>query len=353
MLPKKYWMLLKTSNNRKTFSLAELAKSIGADLEGDGSVLITGVAPIESAEAGSITFVANSAYEKHIATTKASAIVLAPEVANSSLPTLRHKDPYLTFASIIDLLYPPAKMIDSGVDAMAVISKTAIVDTNAGIGAFCQVGDESSIGSGSQLLGQIYVGSNVAIGTDCLIYPGVKIMDGCIIGNRVILHPGVVIGSDGFGFAPTATGLRKIQQIGWVEIADDVEIGSNTTIDCGAIGPTRIGRGTKIDNLVQIAHNVQIGEHSIIVSQVGISGSTKIGNGCVLAGQVGVVGHIEIGDGAVLAAQAGVTKSIKAGQTVYGSPAREIMEGKRIEASLRRLPDLLKRVKKIETKLDK
>jgi UDP-3-O-[3-hydroxymyristoyl] glucosamine N-acyltransferase len=253
---------------------------------------------------------------------------------------------------IVDLFYPVVRKIAPGIDPMAAISESASVDQTAGIGPFCQIGNHASVGANSQLLGQVYVGNKVTIGSDCLIYPGVTIMDGCQIGNRVTLHPGVVIGSDGFGFAPTATGLRKIQQIGWVEIADEVEIGSNTTIDCGAIGPTRIGRGTKIDNLVQIAHNVQIGEHSIIVSQVGISGSTTIGNGCVLAGQVGVVGHIHIGDGVVVAAQSGISKSVKAGQTVFGSPAREIMDGKRIEVSLRRLPDLLKRVKKIETKLD-
>jgi UDP-3-O-[3-hydroxymyristoyl] glucosamine N-acyltransferase len=183
------------------------------------------------------------------------------------------------------------------------------------------------------------------------LYPGVKIMNDCRIGDRVILHAGVVIGSDGFGFAESDQGLKKIKQVGWVEIDDDVEIGANTTVDRGAIGPTRIGAGTKIDNLVQIAHNVEIGKHCIIVSQVGISGSTKIGNGVVLAGQVGLVGHIEVGDGVRVGAQSGVPKSIPPGKMMFGSPAREIMETKRIEAALVRLPDLLKRVRKIEKKL--
>jgi UDP-3-O-[3-hydroxymyristoyl] glucosamine N-acyltransferase len=167
----------------------------------------------------------------------------------------------------------------------------------------------------------------------------------------VIIHAGVVIGSDGFGFAETDTGLKKIKQVGWVEIASDVEIGANTTIDRGAIGPTKIGPGTKIDNLVQIAHNVEIGAHSIIVAQVGISGSTKIGNGVILAGQAGLVGHIEIGDGARVGAQSGIAKSIPPGVVMFGSPARKIMDSKRIEASLTRLPDLFKRVRAIEAKL--
>jgi UDP-3-O-[3-hydroxymyristoyl] glucosamine N-acyltransferase len=202
------------------------------------------------------------------------------------------------------------------------------------------------------LVSSIHVGDDVQIGRDCILYPGVKIMNGCRIGDRVILHAGVVIGSDGFGFAESPTGLKKIKQVGWVEIADDVEIGANTTVDRGTLGPTRIGRGTKIDNLVQIAHNVEIGEHSIIVAQVGISGSTKIGNGAVLGGQVGVVGHIEIGDGVQVGAQSGISKSIPAGKTMFGSPARDIKETMRIEASLTRLPELLKRVRSIEKKLD-
>lgn len=339
---------MKTRTSEKPITLAELAEMTGADLDGDGSVLISGVAPIEQAQPGTITFVAKSTFEKHIPTTKASAIVLAPNIEAGAIPVLRHKNPYLTFARIIDLLYPVPRKVNPGTDASAAIHQTAQVDQTAGIGPLCTLSDRATVGANSQLMAQVYLGQGAAIGEDCLIYPGVSIMDGCQIGNRVILHAGVVIGSDGFGFAESETGLKKIQQIGWVEIGDDVEIGANTTIDRGAIGPTRIGQGTKIDNLVQIAHNVEIGRHSIIVSQVGISGSTKIGNGVVLAGQAGIVGHIEIGDGAIIGAQSGISKSIKPGVTVFGTPAREIMETKRIEASMRRLPDLLKRVKKLE-----
>jgi UDP-3-O-[3-hydroxymyristoyl] glucosamine N-acyltransferase len=176
----------------------------------------------------------------------------------------------------------------------------------------------------------------------------VRILDGVKIGSNVVLHPGVVVGSDGFGFAEAEGGLEKFPQVGSVEIGDDVEIGANTTIDRGALGDTRIGRGTKIDNLVQIAHNVEIGENCIIVSQVGISGSTKVGNGVILAGQVGLVGHIQIGDQVKVAAQSGVTHTVPSGKTMLGSPAHDAMESKRIEAALRRLPELLKRVRKLE-----
>ncbi|HEX2897616.1 MAG TPA: UDP-3-O-(3-hydroxymyristoyl)glucosamine N-acyltransferase, partial [candidate division Zixibacteria bacterium] len=184
-----------------------------------------------------------------------------------------------------------------------------------------------------------------------LVYPGVMIMNDSQIGQNAIIHSSTVVGSDGFGFVPTKEGIKKIQQIGWVEIGNDVEIGSNVSIDRGALGPTRIGDGTKIDNLVQIAHNVQIGKNCLIVSQVGISGSTKLGNNVVLAGQVGIIGHIEIGDGSMVGAQSGVAKSIPPGKTYFGYPAREIMETKRIEASLSRLPELLKRVRELEKKL--
>jgi UDP-3-O-[3-hydroxymyristoyl] glucosamine N-acyltransferase len=202
-------------------------------------------------------------------------------------------------------------------------------------------------------MASVYIGANVTLGKNCRLYPGVRILDDCRLGSNIIIHPGAVIGSDGFGYAESESGLKKIRQVGWVEIEDDVEIGANTTIDRGALGATRIGAGTKIDNLVQIAHNVEIGRNCIIVSQVGISGSTKIGNGVVMAGQVGLVGHIEIGDGVMIGAKSGVPNSIPAKSKVFGYPARDLMETKRIEAALRRLPDLLKRVRKIEKKLDR
>jgi len=329
--------------------LNELADKVGATVEGDGQTVIEAVAPIETAGPGDISFIANSKYARFVESTQASALILDPDTSCTRLPVLRHPSPYLTYARVVDLLYPDQPQTGPGVHAESVIEWDVNIDESSRLGPLCHVRHGSIIGSNCQLVSSIYVGEDVQIGNNCLFYPGVRILNGSRIGNNVILHSGVVIGSDGFGFAPSETGLKKIKQVGWVEIADDVEIGSNTTIDRGAIGPTRIGRGTKIDNLVQIAHNVEIGEDSIIVSQTGISGSTKVGNRAVLAGQVGLVGHIDIGDDVRIGAQSGVSKSVAAGKTVFGSPARDIMLAKRIEASLGRLPDLFKRVRKLES----
>lgn len=343
---------MKTTTNDSGYSLADLAKAVNAELTGDGAVRINGAAPIASAGSGEISFVANVKYIKYLQTTKASALVLSPSAPETTIPSLRHENPYLTFAFIIDLLYPPQKLVEPGIHATAVVENDITLPSSTGVGPHCHLRSGSSIGENCQLVSNIFIGQNVTIGKNCLFYPGVRIMDGCHIGDNVIVHSSTVIGSDGFGFAESKEGLKKIKQIGWVVIGNDVEIGSNVSIDRGAIGPTIIGNGTKIDNLVQIAHNVEIGPHSIIVSQVGISGSTKVGKGVILAGQVGLVGHIEIGDGARVGAQSGVSKSVPPGKTVFGSPAREIMATKRIEAALKRLPDLLKRVKKLERKSD-
>jgi UDP-3-O-[3-hydroxymyristoyl] glucosamine N-acyltransferase len=331
-------------------TLREIARLTSATLEGNPDQTITGAAPIEWAAAGDITFVANKKYLKHLDTTKATAVVLDLDAPSDHGCILRHKDPYLTFARVIDLLHPPHPMIETGVHSSAVIDDATDIDSAAAIGPLCHLRTGAKIGKGTQLISSVFVGRDVTIGENCLIYPGVRIMDGGKIGNGVIIHSSTVIGSDGFGFAESETGLKKIKQIGWVEIDDDVEIGSNCSVDRGALGPTRIGLGSKIDNLVQIAHNVEIGSHSIIIAQVGISGSTKIGNGVILAGQAGLVGHIEIGDGARVAAQSGINKSLGKGEIVYGTPAREVGLARRIEASLSRLPDLFKRVRALEKK---
>ncbi|MBU0983246.1 MAG: UDP-3-O-(3-hydroxymyristoyl)glucosamine N-acyltransferase [candidate division Zixibacteria bacterium] len=340
------------SNNPKAFTLHALAAAVEATVDGDGETLITGVAPIESAGSGDISFVANAKYTRHIATTGASALILAPGVPCQHRPVIRHANPYLAYAHIVDMLYADAVPMAPGIDASAQVHESATVDATACVGPLCDVAAGAAIGASTRLLSSVFVGRDVRIGANCLFYPGVRIMHGCRIGNNVILHAGAVIGSDGFGFAPSPTGLKKIKQIGWVEVSDDVEIGANTTVDRGAIGPTKVGRRTKIDNLVQIGHNVVIGDDCIIVSQVGISGSTKVGNRVVLAGQVGVVGHIEIGNDVQIGAQSGVAKSVPAGTKVFGSPARGLIETNRIQASLTRLPELLKRVRQLEKKLD-
>jgi len=342
---------LKKSNSLVEISLAELAGKIGGRLEGDDRVLIGSVAPIEIATEGEISFVANSSYAKFVESTNASALILDEDTPSAGKPCIRHNNPYLAFALCLDILYPTPRQVEPGIHESSVIAQTARIDSSAGIGPLCHVCDGAAIGENSQLISSIYIGKDVSIGKNCLFYPGVMIMNGCRIGDNVIVHSSTVIGSDGFGFAEHEQGIKKVKQIGWVEIGDEVEIGSNCSIDRGALGPTRIGHGTKIDNLVQVAHNVQIGAFSILVSQVGVAGSTKIGNGVVLAGQVGVVGHLNIGDGVKVAAQSGVSHSIEAGKIVLGSPAREIGLARRIEASASRLPELLKRVKQLEKKL--
>ncbi len=330
--------------------LRELADTCGGILEGDGNIEISAAAPIESASSGDITFIANNKYKKYIDTTAASAVVVHKDLKCERSDLIRHEDPYYAFALILDILYPDAAKTERRIHDTAVISETSKIGDNCTIGAQSHIGNNSRIGDGCRIDPQVYIGDNVTLGENCHLFPGVIINRGTRIGDNSIVHSGTVVGSDGFGYARHSKGIKKVKQIGWVEIGNDVEIGANCTIDRGALGPTKIGNHVKIDNLVQIAHNVEIGDFSIIVSQVGISGSTKLGRGVILAGQVGLVGHIEIGDGVQVGAQSGVSKDIPAGKKYFGYPAREIMETKRIEASLKRLPELLKRVKKLEDK---
>lgn len=337
--------------NKRSHTLADLADRVGARVDGDGSVAVHSVNTITDAGPGQLSFVHNKKYRKFIPETRASALVLDLETDSSGRPALRHPNPYLTFARIIDILHPVARIVPAGIHGSAVVDGSAAVDGNAGIGPLCVVEAGARIGAGTQLVSSVHVGPQTTIGENCVLHPGVRILHRCTIGNNVILHPGVVIGSDGFGFAPDEGGIHKIQHVGSVVIEDDVEIGANTTVDRGMLGATRIGRGTKIDNLVQIAHNVQIGMFCFVAGQAGISGSTKIGNGVILAGQVGLIGHIELGDKVTVAAQSGVTKDVEPGTVVFGSPAREFMQAKRIEASLSRLPEFARRLAALEKKV--
>ncbi|MCK5127408.1 MAG: UDP-3-O-(3-hydroxymyristoyl)glucosamine N-acyltransferase [candidate division Zixibacteria bacterium] len=332
-------------------TVKELADKIGAEFKGDGDVIIESAAPIESAVKGQISFLSNPAYKKYLAETKASALVLSPDFELDNVSIIVSPNPYLAFSSIISLLYPPDYLENWAIHESAVVSESASISKKVEIGPNVTIEDDVTIEEGTVIKAGTFIGKNSRIGKNCIIAPNVSIMHESKIGNGVIIHAGTVIGSDGFGFAPTEAGqaYKKIRQVGWVEIGDDVEIGANVTVDRGAIGPTVIHSGVKIDNLVQIAHNVQIGENSIIVSQVGISGSTKIGKSVILAGQVGLVGHIEVGDNAMVGAQSGVSRSLEGGRAYFGYPAKPIMETKRIEACLRKLPELLRRVKALET----
>ena len=342
---------MKTTRNSISLTTGQLAEKIGAKLEGNKTLLIDSAAAIETAELNQISFVANSLYERHLSLSKAGAVVLSNEMDSQGKTVLLHSNPYLAFARILDLLYPDEQSECSGVHQSAIVDDSAVVSKDAAIGPHCHIESNASVAENSRIMASVYLGKNARVGKNCLIYPGVIIMNDCKIGNNVIIHPSTVVGSDGFGYVPSETGIKKIKQIGWVEIDDDVEIGSNVSIDRGALGPTKIGCGTKIDNLVQIAHNVEIGQNCFIVAQVGISGSTKIGNNVTLAGQVGVAGHITIGENAVVGAQSGVTKSVPAGKTFFGCPAREMSRVMKIEASMAKLPELIKRVRELEKKI--
>ncbi len=336
-------------------TLAALAERIGATFSGDPDLELRDIAPIESAGPGDVTFVANKRYERHLATTTASAVIIADAASAPSAPVavLRLKDPYEGFLRALLHFHPVTRTHAPGIDRAAVVHPTARLGADVTLGACVVIGEGVSIGDRSVVLAGTVVGRDVVIGEDCLVHPNVSVLDGTTLGNRVIVHSGTTIGSDGFGFAPVGGGWMKIPQTGTVVIEDDVEIGANTTIDRATLGTTRVRRGTKIDNLSQIAHNVDVGEDCIIVSQTGISGSTTLGRHVVLAGQVGVVGHITIGDDVTITAQSGVSKSIddSAGKVFRGSPAREIHEELRQEAAIRRLPDLLATVRGLEEKL--
>lgn len=336
-----------------SLSVKQLAEAVKAEYRGDGSVIIESAAPIETAGPGQISFLSNPAYKKYLATTRASALVISPDLHIERCSTIVGTNPYLLFSRIIDVLYPSPYAREWGIHPTAVIAKSAMMPSKVQIGPHVVIEDDVTIGEETVIRAGTFIGKKVTIGQNCLIGPNISVMYGSKIGSNVIIHAGTVIGSDGYGFAPTEPGqeYKKTQQVGWVEIGDNVEIGANVTIDRGAIGPTVIERGVKIDNLVMIAHNVHIGENSMIVAQVGISGSSKVGRGVILAGQVGLVGHIEIGDRAIVGAQSGVSKSLEGGQVYFGYPARPIMESKRIEAALRHLPDLIKRISKLEKQL--
>lgn len=327
-----------------------LSELVGGRLEGDADIIINSAAPIETAKANQISFVANNKYKKYLETTAASAVVLSEDLKCNLPAVIRHKNPYYAFAQILDVLYPDNLKVENGIDNSAVVSDSSTIGNNCSIGALSYVGSNSKLADNCIIYPRVYLGDNVSLGKNCKLYPGVILNNETILSENVTIHSGTVVGSDGFGYAQHDAGIKKVKQIGWVEIGHDTEIGANCTIDRGALGPTKIGNHVKIDNLVQIAHNVEIGDYSIIVSQVGISGSTKLGKGVILAGQAGLVGHIEIGDGVQVGAQSGVNKSISPGKRVFGYPARDIMKTARIEACINKLPDLFKRIKKLENK---
>jgi UDP-3-O-[3-hydroxymyristoyl] glucosamine N-acyltransferase len=335
---------------RKT--LGEIAKFVDGEIVGDPGVVITGICGIKEAKPGDLTFVANPKYVSLMENTQASAIITSRDIKNASKPIVRTDNPSLAFAKMVSLIAPNETTHFKGIHPTAIIGNNVKLGADVSIGPYVIVDDSVSIGDKTVVYGGCYIGHHTVIGSENLIYPRVVIRERIKIGDRVIIHSGTVVGSDGFGFA-TVKGLHhKIPQIGTVVIEDDVEIGANVTIDRARFDKTIIGKGTKIDNLVQIAHNVVIGENSIIVAQAGISGSTVLGKNVMLAGQAGLVGHINIGEGVIVAAQAGVTKSIPANTKVSGYPAKPHETAKKVNACLQRLPQLVEKVKELQQKIE-
>ncbi|MFH1441921.1 MAG: UDP-3-O-(3-hydroxymyristoyl)glucosamine N-acyltransferase [Candidatus Omnitrophota bacterium] len=333
-------------------TLKEIAEFVSGEVAGDRNVIITGVCSIKEAQAGDITFLANPKYLPFTDTTNASAIITSLDVKSLSKPIIRAENPSLAFAKAVSLFAPAQTKHPNGIHPTVILGKDVKLGKDAAIGPYTIIEDDVSIADKTIIYGGCYIAHHTKIGSGTLIYPNVSIREFVVIGSRVVIHSGTVIGSDGFGFANIKGVHQRIPQIGTVVIEDDVDIGSNVTIDRARFDKTVIGKGVKIDNLVQIAHNVVIGENSIVVAQAGISGSTVIGKGVTLAGQAGLVGHITVGDGAIVAAQGGVTKSVPPNTLVSGYPAKPHNIAKRVNACVQNLPKLYETIKELKKKIE-
>lgn len=316
--------------------LSEVVTFVAGRYDGPGDVTITGVAPLADATEGQLSFLANPKYAPQLAATRASAVLVGNDVAGSSPKWIRVENPYFAMARVVARFFDQ-KPLPRGLSPQASIATSAKLGRNVAIGAFASIGERAVIGDNVTIFPNVTIEDGVEIGDDCLIYPQVSIYHGCRIGRRCIIHSGVVIGSDGYGFATAGGRHHKIPQIGIVRIEDDVEIGAGTTIDRAAMGETVIGEGTKIDNLVQIGHNVRIGKHCFLVAQVGIAGSTELGDWVAVAGQSGFAGHLKIGSRVQVAAKSAVLEDVPDDTKVMGSPAVPFREFARREAMLRRL----------------
>lgn len=334
------------------FSAAQIALLINGKVEGNPEASVISFGKIEEAREAQLTFLANPKYEDFLYSTNASVVIINESyILKQPLKAtlIRVGDAYTAFATLLSKYQEIMTQQLSGVQQPCYIPSSASYGANVFIGAFTYLGENVKIGNNSKIFPNCFLGNNVTVGNNCMIHPGVKIYHDCIIGNQVIIHAGTVIGSDGFGFAPQADGsFIKVPQIGNVVIEDQVEIGANATIDRATIGSTLIKSGAKLDNLIQVAHNVEVGNSTVIAAQAGVSGSTKIGKGVMIGGQAGIVGHIQIGDGAKINAQSGVSKSLEAGKAVTGSPAYDYTASLRSQAINRKLPELEKRIKELE-----
>jgi UDP-3-O-[3-hydroxymyristoyl] glucosamine N-acyltransferase len=326
------------------FTLDEIARRLGGAVEGNAGLLIDGVRSLAEAGPSHLGFLGRSDYAREAAGSRAGALLAGRGAVLPGRTVLRVDDPYLALAAALELFYPsPAPR--PGVHPEARVGAGTEVHPEACLMAGARVGERCRIGARAQIHAGVVVGEECRIGAGTVLYPNVTLYPRTVLGERVIVHSGAVLGSDGFGFARDGEAHRKIPQVGWVEVEDDVEIGANTTIDRGTFGATRIGRGTKIDNLVQVAHNVQVGEHCLLVAQSGLAGSTRLGRSVTLAGQSGAAGHLSLGDGARVGAKSAVLADVPAGAFVIGHPAVDHRQWKRMQAALGRLPELLRRLR--------
>ena len=332
-------------------TLKEIALFLGGSIVGRDDIVIENIRPIEEAGPGDITFIANKKYLKQLKTTAASAILAAPQTSAEGKNLVLVPDPYAAFGRLLSFFYP-LEHSRHGISKDAYIEEGASVSPEATVFPRAYISRGAKIAKGAVIYPGVFIGSNASIGENSILYANVAVYWGSIIGKRVILHSGVVVGSDGFGFADPGRENSKIPQVGFVQIDDDVEIGANCTIDRATLGKTWIGRNVKIDNLVQIAHNVVIGENSVITAQVGVSGSTKLGKSVIIGGQAGIVGHINIGDNVMIAAGSGIHKEIEPGQIVAGFPQMPYRQWLKVEACRTKLPEMRKNLSELQRKIE-
>jgi UDP-3-O-[3-hydroxymyristoyl] glucosamine N-acyltransferase len=331
--------------------LEEVARVLGCELRGDGAIEIRDVASIEDAGPGTLTFLADPRLAGRLATTRASAVVLSPDAGDVALPSLRAAHPYLAFVGAVELFHPPAPRPAAGIHPTAVVADGAVVGPGSWVGPHVVVGERVTIGRDAVLHANVTIYADTRIGDAFTAHAGAVVREGVRIGDRVTLQAGAVVGGDGFGYLPLPDGNRRIPQIGTVVLEDDVEIGANATVDRATLGATVIGRGTKIDNLVMIGHGCRLGTGCLLAAQVGLAGSTTVGARVMMGGQVGVAGHVTIGDGAQIAAKSGVHQDLPPGVAQAGIPAMEARHWRRVLAAWVRLPDLARRLRRVERSL--
>ncbi|MBN1574367.1 MAG: UDP-3-O-(3-hydroxymyristoyl)glucosamine N-acyltransferase [Deltaproteobacteria bacterium] len=332
-------------------SLKELADHVGGEVFGDEDLIVSGVSGIAEAGEGDITFIANPKYMEYLDKTEASAIIVSPEIEFDKKPLIKVDNPYLAFASVVTLMTEAARDL-FGISEEAHVHPDAEIHPKTAVHPLAYIGKGAKVGEGTVIYPGVYIGAGAAVGNDSTLYPNVTLMDRCVIGDRVIIHSGTVIGSDGFGFAHGGTKRVKFPQVGIVRIDNDVEIGSNCSIDRASMGETWIKSNVIMDNLIQIGHNVVVDEGSIIIAQVGISGSAKIGKNVILSGQAGLVGHISIGDGVIVTAKTGIPKDIPAGQVVSGYPAMPHKKWLKAMGAVSKLPEMRKELERLKKEVD-